>query len=70
MENRFYTRSLSWQGGHRWEVSALHHILYVGLKSQSAATSNLRKSLAIVYLVFVVAIVKSIDCVLRSERPL
>ena len=44
--------------------------IYVGLTSQSAATSNLRKSLAIVYLVFVVAIVKSIDCVLRSDRPL
>ncbi|AFZ06502.1 hypothetical protein Osc7112_2030 [Oscillatoria nigro-viridis PCC 7112] len=69
MRNRFDTRSLWEQGGHRWEVSALHHI-YVGLKSQSAATSNLRKSLAIVYLVFVVAIVKSIDCVLRSDRPL
>ena len=69
MGNLFYTRSLSWQGGHRWEVPALHHI-YVGLKSQSAATLNLRKSLAIVYLVFVVAIVKSLDCVLRSDRPL
>ncbi|UNU26011.1 hypothetical protein D0A37_21330 [Microcoleus vaginatus HSN003] len=68
MRNLFYTRSLSGQGGHRWEVSALN--IYVGLRLKSAATSNLRKSLAIVYLVFVVAIVKSIDCVWRSDRPL
>ncbi|MEG4249738.1 MULTISPECIES: hypothetical protein [unclassified Microcoleus] len=68
MRNPFDTRSLSWQCGHRWEVSALD--IYVGLTSQSAATSNLRKSLAIVYLVFVVSSVKSIDCVLMSDRLL
>ena len=43
--------------------------IYVGLTSQSAATSNLRKSLAIVYLIFFVALVKLIDSVLRSDRP-
>lgn len=56
--------------GARWsrrELPALHD---VGRKSQPAATANLRKSLAIVYLLFVVSSVKSIDCVLRSDRPL
>ena len=68
MRNQFYTRSLSGQFGPRQEVPALH--IDVGGKSKPAATANLRKSLAIVYLLFVVSSVKSIDCVLRSDRPL
>lgn len=68
MRNRFDTRSLSGQFGPRQVVPALP--IDVGGKSQPAARANLRKSLAIVYLLFVVSSVKSIDCVLRSDRPL
>ncbi|NQE36696.1 hypothetical protein E5S67_04461 [Microcoleus sp. IPMA8] len=52
----------------RRELPALHKD--VGRKSQPAATANLPKSLAIVYLLFVVSSVKSIEYVLRSDRPL